>query len=99
VPRELTLTPDVAEWRGRVHLIDLHRLGKQVCTAWLGMAKDLAQLLYSSDEPGVTARDRVRFWRYYMGEKRRGWFAWGLRGQIMFRWALYRRHSARHQDP
>jgi heptose I phosphotransferase len=97
VSKDCLALSNVACWQGRVHLIDLHRLGRQVCTAWMGMAKDLAQLLYSSDEFGVTARDRVRFWKLYLGEWHRGWFAWGLSRQVLFRWWLYRRHERRRK--
>src|SRR5262249_57605516 len=55
------------DWRGRVHLIDLHRLAHHPWTWRLWQSKDLAQLLYSSDVTGVTARDRLRFWRPYLG--------------------------------
>jgi hypothetical protein len=97
VPRAMLSCSEVAGWRGHVHLIDLHRLGRHVGTAWLWMAKDLAQLLYASDEPGVTARDRLRFWKLYLGEWHRSWFAWGLKLSILFRWRLYRRHSQRQK--
>lgn len=60
------------EWKGRVQLIDLHRLGRHRWLSWWWQAKDLAQLLYSSAVPGVTARDRVWFWRLY----RQGWSRW-----------------------
>jgi heptose I phosphotransferase len=58
-------TRRVPEWNGCVRIIDLHRLGYHRWTRPWWRAKDLGQLLYSSDEPGVSARDRVRFWRYY----------------------------------
>src|SRR5262249_7066353 len=48
-----------AGWAGRVWLIDLHRLAHRPWTWLWWRAKDLAQLLYSSDVPGVTARGRV----------------------------------------
>ncbi len=82
-------------WANRVFVIDLHRLGRhRLGAAWF-LVKDLAQLLYSSAVAGVTARDRVRFWKLY----RRGWpgrppGAW-LRGLIRLKWKLYRRHNAR----
>jgi hypothetical protein len=97
VPKETLDFSEVSCWRGRVHLIDLHRLQRHVATAWMGMGKDLAQLLYSSDEPGVTARDRLRFWKLYLGAWHRTWFARGLRLQVLFRWWLYRRHSRRQR--
>lgn len=54
-----------AEWTGRVHMIDFHRLARHAWTAPWWRAKDLGQLLYSSDVAGVTPRDRARFWRLY----------------------------------
>lgn len=51
-------------WTNRVALIDFHRLGRYRLFWAKWQAKDLAQLLYSTfDIPGITARDRVRFWK------------------------------------
>jgi heptose I phosphotransferase len=55
----------VPAWRGRVHLIDLHRMACHRRTAPWWRAKDLAQLLYSTDEPGIDDRDRLWFWKCY----------------------------------
>jgi heptose I phosphotransferase len=82
-------------WHGRVHLIDLHRLAHHPWTAVFWQAKDLAQLLYSSAVAGVTVRDRVAFWRDYLGDRRRTWAARWLRRWILFRERLYRRHHRR----
>jgi heptose I phosphotransferase len=86
-----------AAWPGRVHLIDLHRLGHHSWTWRLWQAKDLGQLLYSSDVHGVGVRDRLRFWRAYLGAERRSWAAWGLRCVILFKWRLYRRHNLKRK--
>jgi heptose I phosphotransferase len=82
-------------WTNRVVMIDLHRLERHPVTAAWWQVKDLAQLLYSSEVPGVTARDRLRFWKLY----RQGWPGsppgnWLL---PLIRWKrrLYRRHHRR----
>ncbi|HXG10208.1 MAG TPA: lipopolysaccharide kinase InaA family protein [Gemmataceae bacterium] len=82
-----------AGWRGRVHLIDLHRLAHHPWTWRRWQAKDLAQLLYSSEIPGVDARDRLRFWRIYLGAERRGWAARWLHRRVRLKWWSYRRHN------
>jgi len=80
-------------WRGRVHLIDLHRLGQHRWIWAIWQVKDLAQLLYSSEIDGVEARDRLRFWRLYWGgaahSSRAGW----LRFWIRRKWQRYRWHN------
>lgn len=52
-------------WRGRVVMIDFHRLEhRRVGWQW-GVIKDLAQLRYSAAVPGVTAADQADFWHLY----------------------------------
>jgi heptose I phosphotransferase len=86
-------TRALPDWHGRVHLIDLHRLTRHRWTWPVWQVKDLAQLLYSSDVEGVTARDRLLFWRLYQGEGRRGRAARWLRRAVVFKWRRYRRHN------
>jgi hypothetical protein len=86
-----------AEWRGRVYLIDLHRLAHQPWTWWLAQLKDLAQLLYSSEVPGVDARDQVAFWAAYRGPGAGGWWDRLLRRLVRFKWRLYRKHNLRRK--
>jgi hypothetical protein len=90
-------TASLPEWRGRVFLIDLHRLARHPLTWRVWQTKDLAQLLYSSEVSGVTARDRVRFWRLYLGPQRRTWLGRWLRHFVLHRWRTYRRHNARRR--
>lgn len=84
-----------AVWTNRVVMIDLHRLARHRLTSAWWQAKDLAQLLHSSDVPGVTARDRVRFWKLYRtgwpGRPPGGW----LLPLVRLKWRLYRRHERR----
>lgn len=90
------LTHRVPEsWANCAVMIDLHRLARHSVMARWFQVKDLAQFLYSSEVPGVTARDRLRFWKLYRG----GWpgsppGAW-LRPLICWKWQLYSRHAAR----
>jgi heptose I phosphotransferase len=96
IPESFTRRPP-DDWKTRVMMIDLHRLGRHRVTGAWWLVKDLAQLLYSSDVAGVTARDRVRFWKLYRG----GWTgspprAW-LRTAVRLKWKLYRRHNHRRK--
>lgn len=85
-------------WPGRVCMIDFHRLTFR--GFWRrrdSQVKDLAQLLYSTfDVPGVTARDRTRFWKLYRG----GWDVtpvgqW-VRAAAVAKARRYAGHNARH---
>ncbi len=83
-------------WTDQTVMIDLHRLAWHPVTGIWWQIKDLAQLLFSSDVEGVTARDRVRFWNLY----RQGWpngrapGAW-LKPLVKWKWRLYRDHNRR----
>jgi len=92
IPERFTRTVPT-EWAGEVHLIDLHRLGHHPLTWHWWQMKDLAQLLYSSEVIGVTARDRLRFWRAYAGPARRGWPSRLLLSAVQLRWRNYRKHN------
>jgi heptose I phosphotransferase len=86
------------DWTNRVVMIDLHRLARHTLTAAWWQAKDLAQLLYSSNVPGVTARDRVRFWKLY----RTGWPGrppgdWVV-SVVRWKWRFYQRHARRRKS-
>ena len=84
------------DWRERVRLIDLHRLAHHRWTWPWWRIKDLAQLLYSSDVPGVEARDRSWFWRLYFGAARRRRSIRWLRKMILLQaWNYQRRHERR----
>lgn len=90
-----------AAFANRIHMIDFHRMGHH---RWLGLRfqmKDLAQLAFSTtDTPGVTARDRVRFWKLYRdgdwaGARRpRNWLRWPVRQK----WKQYDRHNRKHAN-
>jgi hypothetical protein len=79
-------------WTGRVWMIDLHRLAGHRVTGLWWQVKDLAQFLYSSDEPGVTARDRLRFWRHYCDGRPTRWQR-VLARLVLLRVWNYRRHN------
>jgi heptose I phosphotransferase len=88
-------TERIAQWKGRLHLIDLHRFHHHPLTWPMWQAKDLGQLFFSSELTGVTGRDRLRFWRAYHGAGRGP--AW-LRWSIGIKWRLYRRHNRKRQE-
>jgi heptose I phosphotransferase len=93
IPEADTAAPP-ANWVGRVHVIDLHRLGRRPLSAFYGRAKDLSQLLYSSDVAGVTVRDRVWFWRAYRGGQTRAL----LRRLALYKWQQYLRKNNRRRN-
>jgi hypothetical protein len=78
-------------WKDRVTVIDLHRMTRQRIGGLWRRAKDLAQLQYSSDVPGVTDDDRRNFWLAY---RQRVWFSGLLAWLVRMKWRLYRRHNA-----
>src|SRR5262249_43120105 len=78
-----------AAWRSRLHLIDLHRLARHPLTWRWWQVKDLGELAYSSEVAGVTARDRLRFWRHYLGDDGRLAARW-LRRAVLLEWHPYR---------
>lgn len=79
------------EWAGRVRVIDLHRMARHPLTGLWRKAKDLAQLLYSSDVPGVTDEDRRGFWVRYRKHTSLPWLV-AILARIKCR--LYQRHDA-----
>jgi heptose I phosphotransferase len=84
-------------WRGRVHVIDLHRLGHHPWTWRFWQVKDLAQLLYSSEIVGIIARDRLRFWRQYAGGQLCGRPLSWVRHGVLIKWQRYRRHNLKRR--
>jgi len=91
-----SLTRTVPEsWVNRATMIDLHRLGRHPWLAPWFRIKDLAQFLYSSEVAGVTARDRLRFWKRYRELWSRGAPGRWMELFIRWKWKLYRRHGAR----
>jgi hypothetical protein len=83
---------------GRLWLIDLHRLVHRPWTSLWWQAKDIGQLLYSSYLPQITARDRLRFWRAYLGAARRRWWGHALARCIRLRaWSNWR-HNHKHDS-
>ncbi|HZV04574.1 MAG TPA: lipopolysaccharide kinase InaA family protein [Gemmataceae bacterium] len=98
IAREDTRGMPAEGWRGRLHLIDLHRLAHHPLSWRLWQTKDLAELLYSSEIIGMDARDRLAFWRAYRGEgPNRPRCPW-IRRLILYRWQRYRRHNARDRQ-
>jgi hypothetical protein len=85
------------DWMGRVHLIDLQRLRRHRITWPWWIVKDLAQLLYSSELEGVDARDRLAFWRAYLGPLRDMSRGRLLRHFVLLKGWRYRDHNTKHR--
>jgi Lipopolysaccharide kinase (Kdo/WaaP) family len=82
----------LSDWRGRVSMIDFHRLGRHVLTWPIWLVKDLGQLLYSSHVEGVDDRDRLWFWRCYQGK---GMSRSLLARVVRLKTGMYQRHARR----
>ncbi len=77
----------------RLALIDLHRLAEHRLLVERWRAKDLGQLLYSSqDIDGITCRDRLRFWVHYQRSARLRRPRWSLR-RVIGKASRYSRHN------
>ena len=85
-------TARLPEWRNNVYMIDFHRFAHHPLTRTRWRSKDLGQLMFSSEVEGIGPRDRLRFWRAYLGADRaaRLW----LRRVVLLRAERYRRHNA-----
>lgn len=88
-------TARLVDWPGRVWLIDFHRLGHHPWAWRWWLAKDLGQLWYSSEIPGVSGRDRACFWRAYRKANPASTGGRWLRALIGLKVWGYRRHSRR----
>jgi hypothetical protein len=86
-------TARVPDWAGRVHLIDLQRLRRHRLTWPWWLVKDLAQLLYSSEVEGIDDRDRLVFWRAYLGPLQHSWGGRLLRRFVRLKGWRYRDHN------
>ena len=96
IPADFTHT--VPESQGHMHMIDLHRLAHHRWSRLFWRIKDLAQLAYSSEIEGVSAGDRLRFWRAYLGPGYRGRAARLLGWLVRLKWRRYRRHNKKKQN-
>jgi heptose I phosphotransferase len=85
------------KWTDQVFMIDFHRLGAHRFTWPIWLVKDLGELLYSSDVPGIGPRDRLRFWRYYLAGSTMGRSAGLFRYLILAKWRRYQAHNAKRK--
>jgi heptose I phosphotransferase len=72
-------------------LIDFTRLRHSNISRW--RVKDLAQLLFSSDLPGITRSDRMRFFKHYLRVSRLDATARRLLRRVQRKALLYHRHN------
>ena len=76
-------------------LIDLARLKHSRWPRW--RVKDLAQLLFSSDLPGITRTDRLRFFLRYLPIGRLDTAARRVLARVTAKAERYRRHNEKHR--
>jgi heptose I phosphotransferase len=88
-------TSNVPTWTNRVFMIDFHRLAHHPFTRVFWISKDLGQLFYSSEVEGIVARDRLRFWRAYLGPRRHTFLGRWFRRIALLRGQRYRSHNAK----
>jgi heptose I phosphotransferase len=86
-----------ASHQGRVVLIDLHRLGHHPWTGRRWQVKDLAQLLFSADVPGLDDRDRLYFFRHYRTGRKLDRTGRRLLGAVLRKAGQYRRHNEKRE--
>ena len=90
-------TGRVPVWIGRIHMIDFQRLRRHRLTWLWWLVKDLAQLLYSSELEGIDLRDRLAFWRAYLGPRCRTWTGRLLRRCVLLKGWRYRDHNTKRR--
>lgn len=96
--RESDIATPPESWVNRVVMIDFHRLARHRLGWTWYVIKDMAQLFYSSNVPGVTDADRDHLWAEYRNGDWHGvtrppeW----LKGPILAKARRYQRHHDKH---
>ncbi|RPJ62092.1 MAG: hypothetical protein EHM23_04495 [Acidobacteria bacterium] len=80
---------------GRLYLLDFLRLRRHRWNRRRWQVKDLAELLYSSDLPGVETRDLLRFMHAYLGSAKLDRQGRSLVNSVLRKAARYRRQNRR----
>jgi len=84
---------DALPIHGRLHLLDFLRLRHYHWNRTRWQVKDLAELLYSSDLPGVETRDLLRFIHAYLGSAKLDRQGRRLVSSVVRKAARYRRQN------
>ena len=83
------------EWE--LFICDLHRVDKREKTGMRWRVKDLAALNYSAPEKFISARDRIRFLKQYLGKTRLDREARLWIGKVVKKTGKMKRHNARRK--
>jgi len=89
---------DLMPVRGRLHLLDFLRLKQHRWNKRRWQVKDLAELLYSSDVPGIDTRDRLRFMHAYLGCRKLNQKGRRLVRSVVRKAARYRRQNRKSSE-